>query len=111
MLDSHCHLHDHRMLHSADAAIERARRAGVTGFVLAGVDPDGWRDEDAICARHQDVHKAYGLHPQIVAEWADERCDAAIEALRAAIAASRPVAIGEIGLDAFTPERRATLDR
>lgn len=110
MFDSHCHLHDVRVM-DPDAQIARARAAGVRGFLLAGVDPDGWRDEERLASAHPDVAIALGVHPQIVAEVDDARADAMVAALAARLAAGpRPAAVGEIGLDALG-ERKATLDR
>jgi TatD DNase family protein len=116
VFDSHCHLHDRSM--DAEAAIARAREAGVRGFLLAGVDPDGWRDEDRIARAHPDVAVAYGVHPQLVAEVDDAETERMVAALSATLSACRdggsplvaPAAIGEIGLDG-AGERRDTLDR
>ena len=110
MFDSHCHLHDHRIGADADAQIARARRAGVRGFLLAGVGPDGWAEERKIAAAHPDVFFALGVHPQLVDELDDEAADQATG--RLAIELDRPgaVAIGEIGLDG-AGERKLTLER
>jgi Tat protein secretion system quality control protein TatD with DNase activity len=45
MFDSHCHLQDVRLLGQAAAVLARAQAVGVEGFLLAGVDAAGWRDE------------------------------------------------------------------
>jgi TatD DNase family protein len=114
MFDSHCHLHSDRVGALAGELIARARAAGVHGFLLAGVDPDGWHDEDALAAAHADVFVSYGVHPQIVAELDDAATDAAVAALDRALARppqrARLVAVGEIGLDAVGA-RKASLDR
>jgi TatD DNase family protein len=113
MFDSHCHLHDRR-IRDAEAQIARARAAGVTGFLLAGVGPDGWPDEDALARAHPDLHVAYGVHPQLVAELDDAASDAAVQALTGALdgtdASVRAVAVGEIGLDGLG-DRKPSLDR
>jgi TatD DNase family protein len=100
MFDSHCHLHDHRVADPA-AQISRARAAGVSGFLLAGVDPSGWADERALASAHPDIWMAFGVHPQLVAEIDDP--DPLIAQLTPDCAA-----VGEIGLDGMD-ERRATL--
>src|SRR5262245_31048265 len=110
MFDSHCHLHDARVADPA-AAIVRARAAGVRGFLLAGVDPDGWRDEERLAAAHPDVAISLGVHPQIVALVDDAAADAMVRALAARLAAGpRPAALGEIGLDGVG-EWKASLQR
>ena len=119
MFDAHCHLHDERMKPIAAAAIARAHAAGVHGFLLAGVDPAGWLDEDALAAAHPDVSVSYGVHPQIVAAVDDATADSLLAALADRLSATSPgrhseiaaVAIGEIGLDALDDDRKASLPR
>jgi TatD DNase family protein len=94
MFDSHCHLHDARIADAA-ALLQRARAAGVTGFLLAGVEPDGWEAERRLTVAHSDVAMALGVHPQLVAEIDD--ADPLVAQLDAAL--SGAVAVGEIGLD------------
>jgi TatD DNase family protein len=108
LFDSHCHLHDARVA-DVDGVIARARAAGVRGFLLAGVDPDGWRHEDALRRAHGDVLVAYGVHPQRIDEAGDEEADRLVAALEGALA-DRPHAIGEIGLDGLG-DRARSLER
>ena len=112
MFDSHCHLHDVRMAPFADQAIERARARGVTGFMLAGVEPEGWRDEVALSARHADCAVSYGVHPELVDEVPETALWRMVEELAHAVAGDtlpRPAALGELGLDRATPERKQRL--
>jgi TatD DNase family protein len=106
MFDSHCHLHDRRVL-DAEAQIARAHAAGVTGFLLAGVEPSGWADERAIVSAHPDILMAFGVHPQLVAEIDD--VDPLIAQLDTVVRGDCS-AIGEIGLDGMD-QYKATLDR
>jgi len=110
VFDSHCHLHDHRIGADADAQIARARRAGVHGFLLAGVGPDGWEAERRIAAAHRDVFYALGVHPQLVDELDDAGADRATEQLIKALYDKQAVAVGEIGLDG-QGDRKLTLER
>jgi TatD DNase family protein len=113
VLDSHCHL---QIVADAPAQLERARAAGVRGFVLAGVAPDEWPAQAALARAHADVFVAYGVHPQLIAELDDAACDRALDALGRTLAgagevsAVAPVALGEIGLDGVG-DRRASLAR
>lgn len=111
MFDSHCHLHDARVL-DADQAIERARAAGVRELLLAGVDPDGWLDEERLARRHPGLYLALGVHPQRVAELGAGEAHAMVRALAARLGepdAPAVHALGETGLDAVGA-RKATLD-
>ena len=87
--------------------VERARAAGVTGFVVAGVDPGGWARQRALAAEVPGVRWTAGLHP-----WVAARTDSLPEgALAACFEGEHPACgVGETGLDAhFVP--RDTLDR
>jgi TatD DNase family protein len=113
VFDTHCHLHDERLLAEAPKLIARARAAGVDRLLLAGVDPEGWAIEDALAAAYPGVYVSYGIHPQRIAEIDDDAADAMLVALDAALqqnASSRLIAVGEIGLDGMG-ERRASLAR
>jgi TatD DNase family protein len=103
MFDSHCHL---QSVDDPDAQLARARAAGVGGFLLAGVEPDGWTKQRALVAANPDVVMALGVHPQLVAELDD--ADPLVAQLPLAL--SGACAIGEIGLDGMD-ERKPSLPR
>ncbi len=97
MLDSHCHLDDPRLDDDRAAAIADARAAGVTGWLVPGVDP---RRLEAACALHAaepGVHLAAGLHPWVAGELAGAARDDALAALETKL--DRVCALGECGLD------------
>lgn len=112
MIDSHCHLHDARMQAVCAEALARARAVGVAGFVLAGVEPEGWRDGERLARAHPDVFVSYGVHPQLVADTPAPALAEMLRELERALTGVDwlpPVAVGEIGLDAYTPAGRACL--
>ncbi len=109
MFDSHCHLHDRR-IEDADELLRRARVAGVTGVLLAGVDPEGWEVERALAKAHPDVAIAFGVHPQRIDELDQSEADAMVRALEPALLSGEASAIGEIGLDGAA-DRRASMAR
>ena len=96
--DSHCHLDGETYGGDAgvDAAVARARAAGVTVLVSIGSGTrDGIRGAIAVAARHPDVWCAIGVHPHDASTWDD-----AFEAELSVLARSpRVVALGEMGLD------------
>lgn len=97
-------------------ALARARQAGVTGCLLAGVDSEGWRVESELAGRHPDLAIAYGIHPQIVPLLDDAALDSQLELLCSVLSGKastlrRPQALGELGLDALTPETQGCLPR
>jgi TatD DNase family protein len=102
MLDAHCHLDAAAFDADREAALERARVAGVRAVVVAGVDPAGWRRQSALARAHADVHVTYGVHPWTAAAADDDAVDGLLAALADALSSPQlqpPVALGEMGLD------------
>jgi TatD DNase family protein len=91
-IDSHCHVQ--MATGGADAALERARDAGVVGMVVVGTDLASSREAVALAQRHPDVRATVGLHPHDASRFDDEWAE--LEAL-----AAEPVvaAVGEAGFD------------
>jgi TatD DNase family protein len=90
-VDSHCHL---QSLADADAAIERARAAGVTEMACVGTDLETSRQAVELATRRPEVRATVGLHPhdasRLTGEWAE---------LEPLAEADNVVAIGETGFD------------
>src|SRR5215510_13454443 len=100
MIDSHCHLADEAFERDLDAAVARAKDAGLTGalVILAAGD-------EAEAARARKVREAWGavrfaigVHPHSAGAFAGrpERAAAAVVEHGTPFAAC---AVGEIGLD------------
>ena len=91
-VDSHCHVQ--MAADGADAVLERARAAGVTGFVCVGTDLESSRQAVELAARHADVVATVGLHPhdasRLELEWPE---------LETLAAAPGVAAVGEAGFD------------
>ena len=97
-VDAHCHLDAEHFAEGAAPVMERARAAGVIGFIVVGVGPDLGSARHAVeLARREPQHvgACVGVHP----EDADSFGDALEADLRALATASEVVAVGEIGLD------------
>jgi TatD DNase family protein len=97
--DSHCHL-DPEVFggdEGVDAALERARAAGVRRFVAigSGYGLDSAERAVRVADRHPDVWASVGLHPHDAAVF-DEAAWLEVLALAAH---PRVVALGEMGLD------------
>lgn len=93
--DSHCHLTDDRFEGEAEAAAERAREAGVSGFVLIASD-----EADAAAAldlaRTLEAWSTAGIHPH-----AAIRTDKGFDRVRELVEEPGVVAVGETGLDYY----------
>ena len=97
IVDTHVHLDAAEFAADADAVIAQARAAGVGRFVVPAVTPATLDGITRLAAAHAEIAPAWGLHPLYVEQLEDD----ALARLRAQIAAQPPVAIGEIGLDAY----------
>lgn len=100
MFDAHCHLD---RCADPEAALRRARAAGVADLVLAGVDPPGWAAQRRLAAAHAGLHLTAGVHPEVVATHDDSQVDAMLDALHRRLAEGGLVALGEAGLDHRRP--------
>lgn len=89
--DSHCHLDDCRVDDGAAAALDAARRAGVTGVVTIGTDVARSAAAIAIAGAHDGVWATAGVHPH------DARHG--IDGIEALLGRPEVVAVGECGLD------------
>ena len=91
--DVHTHLN---MLDiPVELAVEEAKRAGVTGMITIGTEPDDWSLVINFSKRFQQVKGALGLHPHSAKLYNDE-----IEKqLKKDLDEESIVACGEIGLD------------
>ena len=106
-------------------AVTRAVAAGVSGLLLAGVDVADWQAQVALTAELAasdgpsatlSLARAYGIHPQVIEQYSDAELAQQLETLSRALAGRDPAlpppqAVGELGLDALTAERRASLPR
>jgi len=93
VIDTHAHLD---MCEDADAAVDRARDAGVMAILTVGTGPGSWPRALELAERHEGVRAILGLHPHNAAGAAD-----GLEALGVLLADERVVGVGETGLDFY----------
>ncbi|TAK67698.1 MAG: TatD family deoxyribonuclease [Dehalococcoidia bacterium] len=97
LIDTHSHIHDAAFDADRDAAIERARAAGVEYILTLGVDAADSRRAVELAERYACVLAAAGVHPHDAAEAIESDLDALEELARH----PRVAAVGEIGLDFY----------
>jgi len=97
LVDSHCHLDDEQFAQDRDAAIERARAAGVERMLAIGTGGGPADLEVAIrlAAQYPFIYATVGVHPHDAAKATPETFTYLGEVARH----PRVLAIGEIGLD------------
>lgn len=94
MFDAHCHLTDEAFRDDAGGVLERARAAGVRGFVTIGANAEHAEAACDLARAHSDVWWTAGIHPHDASAM-DRDFDRVVELLDG----PRLVAIGETGLD------------
>lgn len=95
IVDSHTHLDDPAFDVDREEVLATALSAGVRHFVNVAYIPERWESSRALRDRHSEVKIALGVHPQ----HADDFDPALAEALKRAVRALQPAAIGETGFD------------
>jgi TatD DNase family protein len=96
-LDAHAHVQAPQFDADRAAMLDRARAAGIGGIICAGDDVASSAAALALAESAPDIWATAGVHPHEAAAAGP----AALDDLRALLAAPRCVAIGEIGLDYF----------
>ncbi len=97
LVDSHCHLDDPKFDEDREAAVERARAAGVERMLAIGTG-NGPPDLEAavrLADRYEFMYATVGVHPHDAAKATEET----FARLRELAAHPKVLAIGEIGLD------------
>ncbi len=95
LFDSHCHLDDGVYDADFDAVLLRARNAGVSAMMIAGINLRTSRKAAALSDAHGDIFASVGIHPHD----ASGARESDMEALEALAARPKVLAWGEIGLD------------
>lgn len=97
LVDTHCHLDLAAFDADRPQVMSRAREQGVRTFIVPGVQADTWPALLDLCAREPGLYPALGLHPVYL----DRHRDTDLRSLERQLCESRPLAVGEIGLDFF----------
>ena len=102
LIDAHSHFDDARFDADRIDALARAHTAGVDEQIIPAVKADWWPRIKQLCLTAPGLHPSYGLHPMFLADHREEH----LAELREWVAAERPVAVGECGLDFYIPDPR-----
>ena len=97
LIDSHCHLEYKGLVEDQQGVLDRARAAGIGGFLNISTRQREWDQVIATAAREEHVWASVGIHPHE----ADAHADLGAAVLLAAAAHPKVIAIGETGLDYF----------
>lgn len=97
LIDSHCHLEYEGVVEDRQGVLERARAAGIKGFLNISTRQREWDKVIGTASRERDVWASVGIHPHEV----DAHADLGEAVLRAATQHPKVIAIGETGLDYY----------
>ena len=97
LIDSHCHLEYKGLVEDQAGVLNRARAAGVGGFLSISTRQREWAQVIGTAEREADVWASVGIHPHE----ADAHADMGEAALLEAAEHPRVIAIGETGLDYY----------
>ncbi len=93
-IDSHCHLHDSRIIPDLSVIIDRAVNAGVKTMVTCATMEENFELTRNLAMDHPSVAPCFGIHPWFIdsvsAEW-EKKLENYLMAI--------PSGVGEIGLD------------
>ncbi len=97
--DTHCHVNDEKFAHDRDAALSRARDAGVTTLIEIAESPDMWDAAVALAESTPTIYAALGIHPHYAHTYGPAEWTALSTQLRELMKHPKVVAVGEFGLD------------
>lgn len=97
LIDSHCHLNYKGLVEDQKAVLDRARQAGIGGFLNISTRQREWADVISVAEREADVWATVGIHPHE----ADSHADMGVGLLLAMADHPKVVGIGETGLDYY----------
>jgi TatD DNase family protein len=96
IIDTHCHLDFEVFDTDREQVLQGARDVGLAGIVVPGTHQQGWQNLLSVCAADEVLCPAIGLHPVFL----EQHHESDLSLLEQMIDQTKPVAIGEIGLDA-----------
>ncbi|HDY85291.1 hypothetical protein LCGC14_0774430 [marine sediment metagenome] len=108
LIDSHCHLDFQTFDVDRAEILAHCQQLKISHIVVVGVMANTWQRLLELCDQSDLLHPALGLHPLFMGEHKAEH----LAQLKSLTLTSRPVAIGEIGLDFYLPEhdKQAQID-
>ena len=97
LIDSHCHLDDDRFDDCREQVLADAALTGVTRMVIPATTANRWEKVKQVCAEHDGLYPAYGLHPMFV----EQHHVSHLRELDEWLEREQPIAVGECGIDFF----------
>ncbi|HBO16710.1 MAG: TatD family deoxyribonuclease [Candidatus Moranbacteria bacterium GW2011_GWE2_35_2-] len=103
MIDTHAHLDDRQFDKDREEVISRSFENGVEKIINVGADIKGSRDSIVLAKKYENIFAAVGLHPHCFGE---DKEVGDVGGIGELAKNEKVVAIGEIGLDYFSHNRK-----
>ena len=71
LVDTHCHLNDIAFDNDRSEVIDRANNAGVSSFIIPGMDLESNYKALELAEQFTFCHPAIGIHPNTILAWND----------------------------------------
>jgi len=97
IIDSHCHIDFDVFDNDRSLVIQNAKQAGVEKIIVPGVAYNTWDKIISCCNEFTGLFPCFGLHPYFI----DKHKPKHLDHLKTYIDQSKPVAVGECGLDFY----------
>ncbi len=105
IIDCHCHLDFDIFDADRERVIQQAKKVGIEKIIIPGVNKSNWEKIKHCCEQYSMLYPCYGLHPYFI----DKHAKQHIDELSNWIEQTKPVAVGECGLDFYLKDLDQTL--
>ncbi len=104
LIETHAHIDDKQFDTDRDEVIARAFQGGVEKIINIGAGLGSSQRSVVLTEKYENIFCSIGFHPHYFMEYGERSFDK-ISQLKALASSKKLVAIGEIGLDYFIPDR------
>ena len=97
IIDSHCHIDVAEFEPDRNEVIAQCHALGISDMVVPAIEASSWNALIETCQQYQGLHITLGMHPVFIDQHQPEH----LQQLQTMLDSTKPVAIGEIGLDYY----------
>lgn len=97
IIDTHCHLDVTDFDRDRDEVLSHCREQGIAKIIIPAIKSKTWHNVLELCSSEKGLYPALGLHPVFINEHNEDD----INKLDKLVETTKPVAVGEIGLDFY----------
>ncbi len=106
MIDTHCHLDFAYFDGILQDTINQAKQVGVDQFIVPSVGACNWQKISDLSISYSNIYPTYGIHP-----WLESYTEGDLDKLSKWLETQQAIGIGECGLDFYSGNDNADLQR